>query len=145
MLRNVRCCHDRRITTRGDARDHHVPAEDTLDLAVVPADQQHSQPLSTHPVACLPQGLLPTHPRHARGRGLQRTTHHDSLPHQRARSTPNHARLTAAFPCMVRAFPAGAQVPAGSPLPAACPATPPGGVCVAFPVRRHRSGVSFPR
>lgn len=75
VLCNVRCCHDRRITTRGDARHHHGPAEDTFDPAVVSADQQHSKPESTHPVACLPQGFLPTYPCNP---GAQGAAHYSS-------------------------------------------------------------------
>ena len=71
--------HGLRVTTCGDALDHHVPADDALKLTVVPADAKLAYPEFAHPVTRLPQGLSFADARHIRLRGLSRTGHRGPL------------------------------------------------------------------
>ena len=71
--------HRLRVTARGDALDHHVPADHALELAVLPADPKFPHPQFAHPVTRLPQGLSFADARHIRLRGLSRAVNRDPL------------------------------------------------------------------
>ena len=90
--------HGLRVTARGDALDHPVPADDALELAVLPADPQFPHAQLAHPVTRLPQGLSFADARHIRLRGLSRAAHRDP---QLSPYRPSPGALPARWPLRV--------------------------------------------